>query len=123
MQAEELMLKIVSMVRQRYDIDFGADMLFKDGLVLHLQNLLERMQLKAIASNVCLAEIKRTYPLVFEMSVFIGHIVEEYTKTSISEDEIGFLAIHLGAAYDRLNIKYYYHVVLIQPNSDAMSGA
>lgn len=122
-QAEELMLKIVSMVRQRYDIDFAADMLFKDGLVLHLQNLLERMQLKAVASNVCLSEIKRTYPLVFEMSVFIGRIVEEYTKFSISEDEIGFLAIHLGAAYDRLNLKYYYHVVLIQPNSNVMSGA
>ena len=44
-QAEELMLKIVSMARQRYDIDFSADMLFKDGLVLHLQNLLERIQM------------------------------------------------------------------------------
>ncbi len=122
-QAEELMLKIVSMARQRYDIDFSADMLFKDGLVLHLQNLLERIQLGAVVSNICLPEIKKTYPMVFEMSVFVGHIIEEYMETSVSEDEIGFLAIHLGAAYDRLNIKYYYHVVLIQPNSNTMSGA
>ncbi len=122
-QAEELMLKIINTVRQRYDIDFSGDVTFKDGLVLHMQNLLERMQYQTIASNVCLAEIKKTYPLVFEMSVFIGHIIEEYTGSTISEDEIGFLAIHLGAAYDRLNIRYYYHAVLIQPNSNTLSGA
>lgn len=122
MQAEELMLKVVNTVRHRYDIDFSGDAAFKDGMVLHLQNLLERMQYQAVVSNVCLAEIKKSYPMVFDMSVFIGHVLEEYTGNSISEDEIGFLAIHLGAAYDRLNIKYYYHVVLIQPNSNAMSG-
>jgi len=122
-QAEELMLRIVNTVRYRYDIDFSGDVSFKDGIVLHLQNLLERMQHKAIVSNVCLAEIKRTYPMIFEMSVFIGHVIEEYTKNTISENEIGFLAIHLGAAYDRLNVKYFYHAVLIQPNSNILSGA
>jgi len=122
-QAEELMLKIVKTIRNRYDIDFSGDVTFKDGMVLHLQNLLERIQYKIVVSNVCLAEIKKTYPMVFEMSVFIGHIIEEYTKNTISEDEIGFLAIHLGAAYDRLNIKYFYHAVLIQPNSDTLTGA
>ncbi len=122
-QAEELMLKIVNTVRYRYDIDFSGDVTFKDGMVLHLQNLLERIQYKAVVSNVCLAEIKKTYPMVFEMSVFIGRVIEEYTGNTISEDEIGFLAIHLGAAYDRLNIKYFYHAVLIQPNSNTLSGA
>ena len=122
-QAEELMLKIISTVRLRYDIDFSGDIIFKDGIVLHLQNLLERICYKAVVSNVCLAEIKKTYPLVFEMSVFIGHVIKEYTGSSVSEDEIGFLAIHLGAAYDRLNIKYFYHVILIQPNSSTLTGA
>lgn len=121
-QAEELMLKIIKMIRQRYDIDFSGDVIFKDGVVLHLQNLLERIYYKAVVANVCLPEIKKTYPLVFEMSVFIGHIIEEYTGSSVSENEIGFLAIHIGAAYDRLNIKYFYHVVLIQPNSNTMAG-
>ena len=123
LQAEDLTLKIINTVRLRYDIDFSGDMTFKDGLILHLQNLLERIRYKAVVSNVCLAEIKKTYPLVFEMSVFIGRSIEEYTGSSISEDEIGFLAIHLGAAYDRLNIKYFYHVVLIQPNSNTLTGA
>lgn len=122
-QAEEMMLKIINTVRHRYDIDFSGDETFKDGMVLHLQNLLERIRYRVVVSNVCLTEIKRTYPMVFEMSVFIGHIIEEYTGCTISEDEIGFLAIHLGAAYDRLNIKYFYHVVLIQPNSNTLSGA
>lgn len=122
-QAEELMFKIINTIRLRYDIDFSGDAVFKDGIVLHLQNLLERINKEIIVSNVCLAEIKKTYPLVFEMSVFVGHIIEKYTSHTISEDEIGFLAIHIGAAYDRLNIGYFYHAVLIQPNSNTLSSA
>ena len=120
--AEDLTEKIIITINQKYDIDFSQDMVFKDGIILHIQNLLERMSNRTMVSNVCLAEIKKTYPLVFEMSVFIGHIIEEYTKHTISEDEIGFLAIHIGAAYDRLNIRYFYHAVLIQPNSNTMAG-
>lgn len=122
LDAEELALKIINTINQKYDIDFSQDAIFKDGMILHLQNLLERMSNEIMVSNVCLTEIKKTYPLVFEMSVFIGHIIEEHTKHTISEDEIGFLAIHIGAAYDRLNIKHFYHAVLIQPNSNAMAG-
>lgn len=121
LQAEELMLKIIDMVKQRYDIDFSGDIVFKDGIVLHLQNLLERINYKIGVSNVCLAEIKKNYPLVFEVGVFVGSIIEEYVNSPVSEDEIGFLAIHIGAAYDRLNIKSFYHAVLIQPNSSTLS--
>lgn len=123
LQAEELMFKIINMIRLRYDIDFSGDSVFKDGIVLHLQNLLERIRQKIIISNGCLAEIKKTYPMIFEMSVFVGHIIEKNTGSLVSEDEIGFLAIHIGAAYDRLNIGYFYHAVLIQPNSNTLSGA
>lgn len=122
LDAEELATKIILMTNQKYDIDFSQDAVFKDGMILHIQNLLERMSSHTMLSNVCLTEIKKTYPLVFEMSVFIGHIIEEYTNHTISEDEIGFLAIHIGAAYDRLNIRYFYHAVLIQPNNNAMAG-
>ncbi len=123
LQAEELTIKIINMIQERYDIDFSGDNLFKDGLVLHLQNLLERMTHQIDVSNICLAELKKAYPLIFEMSVFMGHIIEKYTMLPVSEDEIGFLAIHIGAAYDRLNIGYFYHAVLIQPNSIALSTA
>lgn len=120
--AENLTQNIIETINQKYDIDFSQDKVFQDGIILHIQNLLERMSNRTMVSNVCLAEIKKTYPLVFEMSVFIGHIIEEYTKHTITEDEIGFLAIHIGAAYDRLNIHYFYHAVLIQPNSNTMAG-
>lgn len=122
LDAEKLFQKIIHTIKQKYDIDFSQDMVFKDGIILHLQNLLERMNQEILVSNVCLAEIKKNYPLVFEMSVFIGHVIEEYTHNRISEDEIGFLAMHIGAAYDRLNIKHFYHVVLLQPNNNAMAG-
>lgn len=120
--AEALSGEIIEAIREKYGIDFSKDEVFKDGITLHIQNLLVRLNNRTPQSNVCLSEIKKNYPMVFEMSVFIGHIIEEYTKKTITEDELGFLAIHIGAAYDRLNIGYFYHAVLIQPNSQAMAA-
>lgn len=120
--AENLLERIISTIKEEYGIDFSMDAVFKDGIVMHLQNLLERMYNGIEITNVCLSGIKKSYPLVFEMSVLVGHIVEKYTGFLISEDEIGFLAMHIGAAYDRLNIKYFYHAVMIQPNNDAFTG-
>lgn len=120
--AEALSKEIIEMIHLKYGIDFSKDEVFKDGITLHIQNLLVRIHNRTMQSNVCLPEIKKTYPMVFEMSVFVGRIIEEYTQHSITEDEMGFLAIHIGAAYDRLNIGYFYHAVLIQPNSHAMAA-
>lgn len=120
--AKDLTIKIVVAINDHYDIDFSGDSFFQNGLTIHLQNLIERIRHDVQLSNVYLAEVKKSYPLVFDLSVFIGHIIEEEIGQDISEDELGFLTIHLGAAYDRLNINTYFHAVLIQPNSTMMNS-
>lgn len=118
-----LLDKIIVEIKSVYDVDFSNDELFKDGLLLHLEYLLKRMKSNETISNVYLHDIKKRYPLVFEVSVFVGKIIEEFTNISMVEDEIAFIAIHLGAGYDRLNIHHHrYHVVLIQPNNQVMTS-
>ncbi|MCI5774045.1 MAG: BglG family transcription antiterminator [Erysipelotrichaceae bacterium] len=121
-QAEELTNLIIEGIISQYDIDFSSDTFFQNGLNIHIQNLLERMANGVDVSNVYLNDIKKNYPLVFEMSVFIGRIIEEKMNIAIQEDEFGYLAIHIGAAYDRLNTKQYYHAILIQPNGRMLSN-
>ena len=48
-----------------------------------------------------LQELKKKYPLVFELSIRVGEILNEELEIDISENELGFLALHLGAAYER----------------------
>lgn len=118
-----LLNKIIEEIKEVYDVDFSKDEFFKDGLLIHLQHLLMRLDSNTKVSNVYLHEIKKNYPLVFELSVFVGKIIEDFTKMPMVEDELGFLAIHLGAAYDRLNLHHhYYHVVLIQPSNQVMTS-
>ena len=120
--AKELTIKIVVAINDHYDIDFSGDVFFQNGLIVHLQNLIDRVRHNVQLSNVFLAEVKKSYPLVFDLSVFIGHIIEEELNQPITEDELGFLTVHLGAAYDRLNMNTFFHAVLIQPNSSMMNS-
>lgn len=119
----QLLSKILTGINDVYDIDFDSDEFFKDGLLIHLQHLLKRLNNEIQVTNVYLNEIKKTYPLVFEMSVFIGKIIEEFTGVKMLEDELGFLSIHLGAAYDRLNVNHhFYHTILIHTNNKSMKN-
>ena len=51
--------------------------------------------------NVYLADIKNKFPLLFEMGMSVKDIISKSLKCNLSEDEIGFLCLHIGAAYDR----------------------
>ncbi len=122
LESSEVMTdKIIQSIKDNYDIDLTNDSYFKQGIVIHIHNLIDRVNNSITLSNMCLAEIKKTYPLVFEIAVSVAHIVEKSIGHEISEDEIGFLAMHIGAAYDRLHVNQYYHAVLIIPSSHVMS--
>lgn len=118
-----LLNRIIAGINEVYDVDFSNDEFFKDGLLIHIQHLLKRLETNTRIQNVYLHDVKKQYPMVFDVSVFVGKIIEDYMHVTMVEDEIGFLAIHLGAAYDRLNLhQHYYHAVLIQPNNQLMTS-
>ena len=66
-------------------------------------------------------EIKKKYPLVFEMGVRAGNFLSEQTNLEINENEIGFFALHLGSAYDRSSASGKYKVLMIYPDDQALS--
>lgn len=117
-----LMDQVFVSIKSNFDIDFTKDNSFKVGLRLHLQNLIERIQKQIPVNNLYLLDIKKKYPLVFEMAIFVSHEIEKETNLNINEDEIGYLALHLGAAYDRLNVSEKYDVLLIHPNNQFLAS-
>lgn len=117
----QLIDMIIAEIAQAFDIDFSSDETFKVGMTLHIQNMLSRIENEQSVSNIYLHEIKRTYPMIFDISVFVGQLLEKKIHISVTEDELGFLALHIGAAYDRFNLHDLYHAIIIQPNNKAMS--
>lgn len=114
---EDLLADIYTM----FDIDFRNDTDLKVGLQMHLQSLIERQSRNVEVDNVYLEEIKKKYPLVFEMGVRAGNFLSEQTNLDINENEIGFFALHLGSAYDRSSASGKYKVLMIYPDDQALS--
>lgn len=119
---EELVDDLLEDMSNTFDIDFSNDSDLKVGLAMHIQSLMERRLNRVETSNVYLQEIKRKYPLVFEMAVRIGQFMEQKLSINIGENEIGFLALHLGSAFERANLNNKYRVVMIYPHDQALSN-
>ena len=115
--ASEMVQHIIDEIKEYFDIDFSEDREFRLGLELHINSLLKRHYEKIEIDNTCLEEVKRKYPLIFEMGVWVGKIIEERLKIIISENEISFIALHIGSAYERANLRKKYKCILICPHN------
>lgn len=118
---DDLIDEMIDHIREYFDIDFSKDWDLRVGLITHIESLLERQQNSVNITNMYLKEIKRKYPLVFEMSVHSGEVISKFTKKKINENELAFLALHLGAAYECANAIKKYRVVAIIPHNQMLS--
>lgn len=120
--------------RHRGDFDFKADRLFDDklldltyqlveiaakilnleltndqeliyGLALHLKPTLNRIKYDLNIENQLVADIKEKYPQIYRASKIAAGVIQTEIFGEISEEEIGFIAMHIGAAVERKNIK------------------
>lgn len=121
LEVDEIVDAVIKEVKGYFDIDFSKDKDLKIGLAMHLQSLLERQKNNVEVTNVYLQEIKRKYPLVFEMAVRSGEVLSDICHTQINENELAFLALHLGAAYDRVNSLNRHRAIMIIPHNQMLS--
>ncbi|WMJ86401.1 BglG family transcription antiterminator [Anaerocolumna sp. MB42-C2] len=72
------------------------------GLLAHLQPTFIRLKNHMTISNPLLQEIKNTYPEIFKKCLKVGSLITQRYGYKVPEEEIGFLAMHFGAAGVRL---------------------
>lgn len=118
---DELVDQVIREIKEYFDIDFSKDLDLKVGLAMHLQSLLERQRNNVKVTNIYLQEIKRKYPLVFEMAVRAGGVIQDVRGGYINENELAFVALHLGSAYERVNITKGYRAIMIIPHNQMLS--
>lgn len=92
----------VEQVNNLYVIDLH-DPSFITPFALHLKNLLFRAKMNRYTSNPMADSIKLNSPIVFDIAIFIGLNLMERYQISLNEDEIAFLALHIGAEIERQN--------------------
>ena len=91
---------IVALVHQEYLIDL-ADEEFMVRLSLHVRNLVARANDNAYSVNPLTRSMKTSYPMTYELSVFIASQLQRRAGIHINDDEIAFIALHVGSFLER----------------------
>ena len=65
---------------------------------LHLKGLYKRIELAKFNHNPLLKDIKIASPVLYDIALFISNIINTQKKTSLPEDEVAYIALHLGNA-------------------------
>ncbi|MGE7070098.1 BglG family transcription antiterminator [Peribacillus butanolivorans] len=73
-------------------------------LCLHLKPAMHRLQYGINLTNPLLQDIKSKYPHAFQAAVIAGIVLKQELEMEINENEIGYLALHLGAAMENKKI-------------------
>lgn len=96
---------MVSKIDEDFNLDLNADRELMLSLGLHLKPALNRYKYHMNIRNPLLEEIKSNYPLAFECALTAAMVLSEQIGVSISEHEIAYIALHIGAAIERYKMK------------------
>lgn len=102
----KLINEILEAIDEKYMLDIQHDQELFLSLGLHLRPTINRYRYGMNIRNPMLDEIKTNYPLAFEAGVLAGTVLEKNTGIEIDENEIGYLALHIGAAMERSKLNH-----------------
>jgi len=70
-------------------------------LSLHVQNLKHRAREQAWSRNPLTRSLKTTYPMIFEVAVYIADALRGLLGIPLLDDEIAYIAMHVGGRLER----------------------
>ncbi|BAH81895.1 BglG family transcription antiterminator [Streptococcus dysgalactiae] len=93
--------------------DFSSDMALIEGLLMHLEVLLERLVNNIHLDNPLLEDIQKRYGDVLKLTEnFLGDL-PTFQKYYLSQDEIAYVSLHFMASIERQKEKHKLTVLVI----------
>lgn len=105
----KLVEDILYYIYESYHIDLRTDMILLNDLSQHLKSILSAQYYNLHKKNPLLNTIKTNYILAYEISEVAVYQAFENEPFHLSEDEIGYIALHIGAAIERYFDSRYVH--------------
>ncbi len=107
---------LIQDINSFYYIDL-SEQEFLIRFALHIRNLLVRSRNNYFSKNPLTEGIKTSCPLIYDMSVNLAQTIKEKTGISINDDEIAYIAFHLGSTLEaQKNLTAKITAVLYCPN-------
>lgn len=94
------MRQIIARVADEYMVDLDNEE-FIVRLSLHVQNLVARAHDKSYSRNPMTRSIKTAYPMIYELAVFVASELQRSESIVIHDDEISYIALHIGSYLER----------------------
>ncbi|MFQ4442000.1 transcriptional antiterminator [Clostridioides difficile] len=112
----KLTKKIIKNVYDLYLIDL-SDEEFVVKFTLHVKNLISGAKNNQVLRNQIPQKLKDSYPLIYDISVYICNQIQTLENVDIDEDEISYISLHVGSFFDRQKLlEYKVLCALITPN-------
>ncbi|MDZ7834823.1 MAG: PRD domain-containing protein [Alkalibacterium sp.] len=93
--------KMLDAVDNKFSLNIKDDKELIIGLGLHLKPAINRYTFGMTIRNPMLEDIKNNYPLAFEAVILAALVLDKELNVSIDENEVAYLALHIGAAIER----------------------
>ncbi|GAA1056028.1 transcriptional antiterminator [Agromyces luteolus] len=97
---EAVVREIVARISREWLVELGDDR-FIERLALHVENLAARAAEHSYSRNPLTASIKSAYPLIYDLAVYLASELARLEGITVNDDEIAYLAMHLGAQLER----------------------
>ena len=101
---EKLIIDIEDFLKQideRYKTSFNQDLDFKKMLQLHTLMLMERLEREISYQNPLASELSIKDPMIFNIAINFGEMLNQKYDKAITFDELGFIAMHFAAHMEK----------------------
>ncbi|GAA0180219.1 BglG family transcription antiterminator [Clostridium sediminicola] len=107
----EIASEIIGLVGSILNVNFSSDEILFNSLVLHLRPTIIRLKNGLRLRNPIIDKVKNEITSIFGATWACSSIFEKHLGILINEDEIGYIAIHIASAYERIKNKLKVIVV------------
>ena len=113
-------LAVVRSIVGRASAEYLVDLTDEDfigRLTLHVRNLLDRAGQSSFSRNPLARSMKTSYPMTYELAVYIASELQRQERIVINDDEIAYIAMHVGAHLEQQQRQEQrVRTVLVCPN-------
>ena len=114
--------ELMNDILDHYDVDLKSDQVFVDNFLIHLMGLRNRMNSNTFLNNPLIGDIKKHFPVLYDISVYIAMRIQERFQSHLYEDEIGYITLHLMGSLERLHKSNVKKIVVLSPMGEAAHG-
>ncbi|WP_067935504.1 BglG family transcription antiterminator [Alicyclobacillus kakegawensis] len=114
--ALEFAHRLAESIGRQVGVPLQADRQFTTALAQHLEPAMHRMAAGLSIRNPLLDEVRRRYPGVYAATLAASREVFATAKLDVPAEEVGFLAMHVGAALERLRVQQRPRARIVCPN-------